>query len=110
MDVIDLCSGDGWFTMHIARVARHCIAIDIDGNLLQAARHRLDQNGITNCDFVVGDAYALATLVPRPVDFVFPANAFHGVPDRPRPAPALRAPPKPDGRVSAVNWRQKPAE
>ena len=31
MDVIDLCSGDGWFTLQIAKIARHVIAIDIDG-------------------------------------------------------------------------------
>ena len=30
MDVIDLCSGDGWFTLQIAKVARHVSAIDID--------------------------------------------------------------------------------
>lgn len=28
-DVIDLCSGDGWFTFQIAKVARHVTAIDI---------------------------------------------------------------------------------
>ena len=28
MDVIDLCSGDGWFTLQIAKIARHVAAID----------------------------------------------------------------------------------
>jgi 16S rRNA C967 or C1407 C5-methylase (RsmB/RsmF family) len=32
MDVIDLCSGDGWFTLQITKVARHVSAIDIDPN------------------------------------------------------------------------------
>jgi ubiquinone/menaquinone biosynthesis C-methylase UbiE len=32
MDVIDLCSGDGWFTLPIATVARHVLAIDLDPN------------------------------------------------------------------------------
>ena len=41
MDVIDLCSGDGWFTLQIARLARHVVAIDIDPALLDIARHRL---------------------------------------------------------------------
>jgi ubiquinone/menaquinone biosynthesis C-methylase UbiE len=57
MDVIDLCSGDGWFTLQIAKVARHIVAIDIDPNLLEVARKRLGESGVTNCDFVVGDAY-----------------------------------------------------
>jgi predicted methyltransferase len=28
MDVIDLCSGDRWFTLQIARLARFVVAID----------------------------------------------------------------------------------
>ena len=57
MDVIDLCSGDGWFTLQIAKFARHVSAIDIDPNLLEVGRHRLLESGVTNCDFIAGDAY-----------------------------------------------------
>src|ERR1700692_4272810 len=89
-EAIDLCSGDGWFTLDIAKTARNVVAIDIDRDMLDAARHRLRQNGISNCDCVAGDAYEVAKLAPRPADFVFMANAFHGVPDRPRLARALR--------------------
>ncbi|MER8443427.1 class I SAM-dependent methyltransferase [Mesorhizobium sp. M1066] len=110
MEVIDLCCGDGWFTLPIAKVARHVVAIDIDANLLAAARHRLVEGGATNCDFVAGDAYELAGLVPRPVDFIFMANAFHGVPDRPRLARAVRATLNPAGRFAIVNWHQYPRD
>ena len=34
MTVVDLCSGDGWFTANIAKVAGHVVAIDIDVALL----------------------------------------------------------------------------
>src|SRR6476659_4546843 len=44
MGVIDLCSGDGWFTLQIAKVARHVSAIDIDPTFLEVARHRLLQS------------------------------------------------------------------
>ena len=110
MDVIDLCSGDGWFTLQIAKIAHHVTAIDIDPQLLEVARHRLAENGATNCDLAVGDAYALANLVSGPVDFVFLANAFHGVPDRPRLARAVRDTLKADGRFAIVNWHQRPRE
>src|SRR3982074_2406590 len=90
MEVVDLCSGDGWFTLQIAKIARHVTAIDIDPDLLDVARHRLSESGAKNCDFVPGDASQLATLVPEPADFVFMANAFHGVADRPRLARAVR--------------------
>lgn len=110
MDAIDLCSGDGWFTLQIAKIAHHVVAIDIDRNLLEVARHRLNESGVTNCDFVSGDAYDLANLAVRTVDFVFMANAFHGVPDRPRLAQAVRDALKPAGRFAIVNWHQRPRE
>lgn len=110
MEVIDLCSGDGWFTLQIAKIARHVTAIDIDPSLLDVARHRLSENGITNCDFVAGDAYELAKLAPHRADFVFLANAFHGAPDRPRLSHAVRATLNVDGQFAIVNWHPRPRE
>jgi SAM-dependent methyltransferase len=110
MDVIDLCSGDGWFTPHIAHVARHVTSIDIDPHLLKLARRRLPASGIHNCEFVIGDAYEVARLVKQPVDFVFLANVFHGVPDKPRLAKAVHDALKPRGRFAIVNWHDRPRE
>ena len=110
MDVIDLCAGDGWFTLQIAKLTRHVTAIDIDPNMLDVARHRLNESGVTNCDFVVGDAYDLPELVRQRADFVFMANAFHGVPDRPRLARAVREVLEPAGQFAIVNWHPRPRE
>jgi SAM-dependent methyltransferase len=110
MDVIDLCSGDGWFTLQIAKVARHVVAIDIDPDLLDVARYRLAESGVTNCDFVTGDARELPQLVPGTVDLVFMANAFHGVPDQPRLARAVRATLNPAGHFIVINWHRHPRE
>ena len=98
MEVIDLCSGDGWFTLQI------------DRNLQEVARHRLAESGLTNCDLVAGDAYELGKLAPRPVDFVFMANAFHGVPDRLRLVHAVRKTLKATGQFAIVNWHRRPRE
>lgn len=110
MEVVDLCAGDGWFTLPIAKIARRVIAIDIDAAELEAARDRLTRNGVSNCDYSVGDAYDVALLAGRPVDFVFLANTFHGVPDRPRLARAVREALKPGGRFAIVNWHCRPRE
>jgi SAM-dependent methyltransferase len=110
LDVIDLCAGDGWFTLQIAKLARHVVAIDIDPALLEIARHRLAESGARNCDFIAGDAYDIAQLWPQPVDFVFLANAFHGVPDRPRLARAVRDALKPAGCFAIINWHPLPRE
>jgi SAM-dependent methyltransferase len=107
-EVVDLCSGDGWFTLQIAKVARRVVAVDIDPDLLEVARHRLNESGMTNCEFVSGDAYALASLVSRSADFVFMANAFHGVPDGPRLARAVRTTLNASGLFAVVNWHRRP--
>jgi ubiquinone/menaquinone biosynthesis C-methylase UbiE len=109
MDVIDLCSGDGWFTLQIAKIARHVSAIDIDPQLLEVARHRLVESGLTNCEFIAGDAYDIAKLA-GPADFVFMANAFHGVPDRARLAKAVGTALKSNGQFAIVNWHKRPRD
>src|SRR4051794_40521504 len=73
---IDLCSGDGWFTLQMTRIARRVIAVDIDPDMLETCRARLCEADIVNCEFIAGDAYQLAGMVSKPVDFVFLANAF----------------------------------
>ena len=110
MQVIDLCSGDGWFTLQIARIAREVIAIDIDGKLIEVARSRLEESGLNNCKFVESDAYEVAARISNPVDFVFLANAFHGVPDRPRLLRGISSALKPGGRLAIVNWHPRPRE
>jgi SAM-dependent methyltransferase len=106
MDVIDLCCGDGWFTLAIAKTARHVVAIDLDEAMLNAARRRLAAAGLTNCEFIAADAYEVARLAPNSVDFVLLANAFHGVPDPPRLVRAVGLVLRPGGRFAVVNWHQ----
>jgi ubiquinone/menaquinone biosynthesis C-methylase UbiE len=110
MDVVDLCSGDGWFTLQIAKLARHVVAIDIDERLLGVARARLAEGKVTNCAFAAADAYDLAKQVTHPVDLVFMANAFHGVPDKPRLARAVYRVLKPAGRFAIINWHRRRRE
>ena len=110
MEVIDLCSGDGWFTWPIAEIARRVVAIEIDPDLLEAARRRVAKTEMAKCVFVAGDANELSALVQFPADFVFMANAFHGVSDRPRLAYAVRAALKPGGHFAIVNWHRRPRE
>jgi SAM-dependent methyltransferase len=110
MTVIDLCAGDGWFTLPMARLAYRVFAIDIDPKLLAIAHTRLADGGIKNCSFIEGDAFDVATLTPEPVDLVFLANVFHGVPDKPRLARAVYDSLKPCGLFAIVSWHARPRE
>jgi ubiquinone/menaquinone biosynthesis C-methylase UbiE len=111
MDVIDLCCGDGWFTFPLAKLVRSVVAIDIDGALLAAAKVRIaERGGASNCRLVESDAYDIGDAIRTPVDHVFLANAFHGVPDKPRLARAVRDVLKPGGALSIVSWHARPRE
>jgi ubiquinone/menaquinone biosynthesis C-methylase UbiE len=110
MNAVDLCCGDGWFTLPIAKIARHVVAIDIDTALLGTARTRLAEMNVANCTFVEANAFEIGRVVRQPADHVFLANVFHGVPERPRLARAVRDVLRPGGLFAIVNWHTKPRE
>jgi SAM-dependent methyltransferase len=110
MKAVDLCCGDGLFTAPLARMVQHVIAIDIDPQMLNAARLKVAEAGVDNCEFIHGDAYAVADLVRWPVDFVLMANTFHGVPDKPRLTRAIATILKPGGRFTVINWHRRPRQ
>jgi SAM-dependent methyltransferase len=83
MRVVDLCCGDGLFTLPMARLAAEVVAIDLDSEMLKRVRARLDAAGISNCRVVEGDAYRVAELSFGAADMVVMANTFH-VPDKAR--------------------------
>lgn len=111
MDAVDLCSGDGWFTFPLSKIARSVTAIDIEAALLDAAKVRMaERGGAPNCTFIAADAYRIAEVVRQPADYVFLANAFHGVPHKPRLARAVHDALKPGGLFAVVNWYARPRE
>ena len=80
MVVVDLCCGDGLFTAPLCGMASRVYAIDIDPEMLDRAKHAFAD--ASNCQFIVGDAMNIQAVVPEPVDYIFLANTFHGVPDK----------------------------
>jgi ubiquinone/menaquinone biosynthesis C-methylase UbiE len=110
VNAVDLCCGDGWFTLPMAKTARHVTAIDIDARLLAMVRTRLEKQSVANCDIVEGDAYDLPKFVKTPADFVFLANVYHGVPDKPRLVRAAAAVLTPGGLLAVVNWHARRRE
>jgi ubiquinone/menaquinone biosynthesis C-methylase UbiE len=109
-EAVDLCCGDGLFTVSLARSARRVVGIDLDPKILDRARTRLAAANLTNCELVEGDAYAVAELVRSTVDFVLIANAFHGVSEKGRLVGAVAAVLKAGGRFAVVNWHPRPRE
>lgn len=108
MVAVDLCCGDGLFTVPLVEVAKRVYAIDIDPTILDRARSRVAAAGPTNCEFVVADAMTVDAVLPEPVDYVFLANTFHGIPDQLGLARAVAATLKPKGQFGIVNWHRRP--
>lgn len=110
MQVVDLCCGDGYFTSAMCRLVQpgRTWALDLDEQLLRQAEQACQGN--SNFHPVLGDARELPKLVSEPVDFVFMANTFHGVPDKAGLSRAVHQALKPGGRFSIVNWYRRPRE
>jgi SAM-dependent methyltransferase len=105
---IDLCCGGGLFTVPLARIAKRVYAIDIDPVMLDRARALVAEARAENCEFVVADAMAIDAAVREPVDYVFLANTFHGVPDQLGLARAVAVLLKPKGLFGIINWHRRP--
>ena len=108
MVVVDLCCGDGLFTAPLCGIASRVFAIDIDADMLDRAKTLVADTNPSNCEFIVADAMNVSAVVPEPVDYVFLANTFHGVPDKTGLARAVAAILKPRGRFGIVNWHRRP--
>ena len=105
---VDLCCGDGLFTAALAGMAARVHAIDIDPAMLDHARTRVAAVEATNCDFFLADAMMVDAIVPEPVDYVFLANTFHGVPDQLGLVRAVAAILNAHGEFGIVNWHRRP--
>ena len=110
MIVVDLCCGDGLFTVPLAHIGKRVYAIDIDPAMLDRALTRVAASGAANCEFVVADAMTIDRVVPEPVDYVFLANTFHGVSDQVGLAQSVAATLRPGGLFGIVNWHRRPRE
>ena len=109
MRAVDLCCGDGHFTAPLCRLVRGPVwALDLDPELLAETRKRCRDH--PDLRALRGDAMDLLRWIETPVDFVFMANTFHGVPDRTGLAGVVSEALAPGGRFVVVNWCPRPRE
>ena len=110
MDVVDLCCGDGHFTQPMCQLVQtgKTWALDLDAELLAKAQQSCEAS--PNFYAILGDARELPKQIEAPVDFVFIANTFHGVPDKGTLSEAVYASLKPGGHFAIINWHRLPRE
>ncbi len=110
--VVDLCCGDGYFTVPMAAIVGHgtVVAVELDKKMLASARDEAAHAGADNIQFILGDAMNLAEFIDEPVDMVLIANTFHGAPDHTGLASAVRRVLRPGGAFVVINWWPRPRE
>ena len=110
MRVVDLCCGDGHFTRPLCELVTpgEALAMDLDPGLLQQAAQACAEQ--SNFRPLLGDARLLPSRIDGQVDFVFIANTFHGVPDKPALSKAVHDTLRPGGLFAVVNWYRRPRE
>lgn len=111
MVVVDLCCGDGYFTVPLARITEGKVyGVDIDPDMIERTRAELQRAKASVLDLICADARDLAVLLPGKVDYVLIANTFHGVPDKTALAIAVAGVLRPGGQFGVINWRPLPRE
>ncbi|MBP1986865.1 class I SAM-dependent methyltransferase [Halolamina salifodinae] len=106
--VVDVCAGDGLFTLALAeRTDGAVYAVDIDAGLLASVSERAGERGLA-VETIRADARDLGDALPVPVEFALLANTFHGISEQEAFAETVREVLTDDGRFAVVNWRDRP--
>lgn len=108
--VADIGSGDGYFTLPIARAVGEqgrVFAVDVDAEALDELKKQAEAQRLTNVTTVVSEA-ADTRLPPESVDVVFICDVLHEVPEAdrlPLVRDAVRAL-RPGGYLYLIDWRK----
>ena len=103
-EVLDLACGPGVVSRLIAEAhpASRVTAMDLNGELLNAARQEIAAAGLEQITFVQGDVYA-PPLEPGRFDFIYARLLFQHLEDPLRALQAVRALLKPGGKLCIMD-------
>jgi SAM-dependent methyltransferase len=104
MRILDLGCGDGTTALPEAMLGAEVLGVDIAGNLVEAAKKRASEAGLTNCQFQQGDASNLHELKDKSFDLVV---SMFGAMFAPKPfdvAKEMVRVSRSGGRIVMGNW------
>ncbi len=102
--VADIGAGGGWFTVRLARrVGPNGLvyAQDVQPQMLEAIRRRVDREGLRNVRTVRGDTID-PHLEDRSVEAILIVDAYHEAPNGPALLKHLASALKPGGRIGVI--------
>ncbi|MEM7004402.1 MAG: class I SAM-dependent methyltransferase [Pseudomonadota bacterium] len=95
--VLEIACGTGTTALHHAPYVKYYLATDISSSMLEIARRKAVDQGITNVTFSEQDI-ATADWPPATYDAVLAMSILHLLPDRPAALAKIRETLKPGGR------------
>jgi ubiquinone/menaquinone biosynthesis C-methylase UbiE len=104
--VADLGSGSGYFTLRLAPAvgaAGKVYAVDVDAEMNEYLRGRLDEAGISNVEVVLG-RFEDPELPDGEVDLVLTVDTYHHIDERPTYFRKLKQDLAPGGRVAVIDY------
>jgi len=106
MRTLDLCCGYGHFTKSMCELVDFgkVWALDLDEALLEETAKKCQDHPSFNA--ILGDAYEFRSKISMPLDLVFIANTFHGVPDKIQLLRRIYQALAPSGHLAIINWHK----
>jgi arsenite methyltransferase len=104
--VADLGSGSGYFTRRLAQAVGpegRVYAVDVDPEIHAVLEERLQEEGVTNVEIVLGD-FDDPLLPDGTIDLLFTSNTYHHIEDRVTYFRRLQADLAPGGRVAVLEY------
>lgn len=109
--VMDVGCGNGFFTFPLAKHLGkgRVYAVDMQAEMLQDIRHRVDVGGIRNVEAVLSEELDIP-LSAQSVDGAFSAFMFHETYNPPAFLQMVRSILKPNGWLTLLEWYKKEME
>lgn len=106
MRAIDICCGDGYFTVPLGRLTApgQTIGVELDADALTLANRDLAAAGLSNVELIEADACLLRELVEGQFDFILVASTLHGIPKKEEMMQCMRELLIPGGKLAVINW------
>lgn len=104
LDVLDLGGGDGTTAIPAAKLGANVLVVDIAANLVEAGNIRVNNEGLSNCSFIEGDATDLHQLKDGSFDVVI---SIFGAMFAPKPLEVAKEMVRvttPGGKIIMGNW------
>jgi ubiquinone/menaquinone biosynthesis C-methylase UbiE len=99
---IDVACGSGTLALRFARLVRWVCGVDLTPAILSRAKNAAAREGLSNLNFVLGDAHRLP-FADNSLDIAVTSYALHHMPDAPRVIAEMARVVRHGGRVGVID-------